>query len=187
MGMHHLYVHKFEVPHAMPLRPVAEHMVSFNAGAVTVGVEFRILTEELIAALGERPNPEYDGVNDLGVSIHVFVKAADGDLERIRFDCFEDDPHYHYVGWPEKKNDIVFIDPAVHDDVLAWALGTIQSRLPQMLEKAGIENAEELVDRRRIEKIMPLVTEAAYRARFHTNTDRITAGAINDAKLLRAV
>jgi hypothetical protein len=180
--MHNLYIHRFEVPVAMPLRPVVEHMETFNAGAVTIGVEFRILTEELIAALGENPNPDFAGVNDVGVSIHVFVQAADGDLERVRFDCFEDDPHYHYVDWPGEKNELVFIDPIVNPDVLAWALATIRSRLPQMLERAGIANAEELVDRRQVEKIMPLVTEAAYRARFHTNTDRITIGAINDAR-----
>jgi hypothetical protein len=161
-------------------------MERFSAGAVTIGVEFRILTAELLATMGKQASPELGVLNDTGVSLHVFVKAADGDLERLRFDCFQDDPHYHYISWPKKANDHVFVDPTVHGDILTWALETIRARLPQMLEKAGVENAEQLVDRKKIEHILPLVTESAYRARFGADKDRITRGALADGQRLRA-
>ena len=177
MGSDRYHIHKYISPNArnaeMPIPPVLENMEIFNAGAVSIGVEFRVLTDELIASLGVKVSPEIGTLNDQGVSLHVFVKAEDGDLERLRFDCFDEDPHYHYISWRQLYNDWVYIDPALQGDVLNWCLNVMLTRLPWMLEKAGVENAAELVDSRRLEDIWPRVTEAAYRARFYSNKDRI--------------
>lgn len=167
---------------AMPLPPVEKHMEMFSAGAVTIGVEFRILTDDLIAAWGTKADSEFGELNDAGVSLHVFVKAADGESERLRFDCFQEDPHYHYVSWPDKHNYQVFLDPTVVGDPLAWALGCIRARLPQMLEKAGLGNAAQLVDQKRLEEILPLVAASAYRARFQVDKTAITQGAMADIR-----
>jgi hypothetical protein len=182
-----LYIHRFPDAVGMPIPPVAEHMEIYEAGAVSIGVEFRVLTQELVAALGKAVSQELGRLDDVGVSLHVFVRAADGELERLRFDCFQDDPHYHYLSWSKQRNDHVFIDPTLHGDVLAWALNVIRTRLPQMLERTGIENAAALVDARRLEAILPRVTEAAYRARFHADRARVEQGALADgARLSRA-
>src|SRR5665213_568962 len=87
----------FMPPGNMPIPPVERNTERFTAGAVTIGVEFRVLTDALIAAMGKKAAPEIGSLDDAGVSIHVFVKAADGDLERLRFDCFRKEPHYHYI------------------------------------------------------------------------------------------
>ena len=42
------------------------------------------------------------------------------------------------------------------------------------------------MDRKRIEQILPLVTESAYRSRFNVDKDRITRGAMADGARLRA-
>ena len=47
----------------------------------------------------------------------------------------------------------------------------------EALAKTGIENPERLVDAKRIEELMPRVTEAAYRARFGANQEAIARGA----------
>jgi hypothetical protein len=185
--MPELYIHHFpDVAGHMPIPPVAEHMEMFKAGDVTIGVEYRILTNELLQTMGRKTASELGDLNDTGVSLHVYAKAADGDLERLRFDCFKDDPHYHYISWSKKTNEHVFLDPHVHADTLVWALEVIRARLPQMLERAGVDNAEQIVDRRKVEDILPLVTESAYRARFNADKDRITKGALADGARLRA-
>jgi hypothetical protein len=99
--------------------PVKENMQKFAAGAITIGVEFRLITDEIVGALGlseTAASNDYTNLNDNGVSIHVFAKAADGDLERLRFDCFQDDPHYHYFLSAGEIIDIIHMDPTIVGD-----------------------------------------------------------------------
>ena len=110
-------------------------MEMFDAGAVRIGVEFRILTDELVAALGLKAT--VTGLNDVGVSLHVFVKAEDGDLERLRFDCFEVDPHYHLD--PPGANQVTPV-PAERDSI-DWALEELRTDLPAWLARAGLDVA----------------------------------------------
>ena len=79
----------------MAIPPLDEHLQKFTAGAISIGVEYRVLTDDIIKAMGLTAVEGMQNLNDSGVSLHVFAKAADGDLERLRFDCFEDDPHFH--------------------------------------------------------------------------------------------
>ena len=181
-----LYIHRFAEPAGMPIPPVAAHTEIFELGAISIGVEFRVLTDEIIAATGRKSSTELGSLNDSGVSLHVFAKTAEGNLERLRFDCFQEAPHYHYLSWSQRRNDHVFIDPTLHGDVLAWVLDLIRTRLVPMLRRTGIEDAERLLDQRELEERMPRLTEAAYRARFHADTQRISRGALADGARQRA-
>jgi hypothetical protein len=118
------------------------------AGAITIGVEYR----EFDAASLRK---SYEGTKYLevfeatvdpasnldraGVSLHV-CDPADGQ-EYLRFDCFEDDPHYHYIHPSardgEVDNHIVQFDSVAHGPMLPWALGRIRHQLPAMLAEAG--------------------------------------------------
>lgn len=158
------YLWPFMPPGNMPIPPVEESMEKFGAGPVTIGVEPRILTEELVAATGKKPAPEFGKLDDAGVSIHIFVRAPDGDRERLRFDCFKNEPHYHYISWRNTHNDHVFIDPTVHTDVVAWVLNLIRTRLSQMLEKSDFDNAAQYVDQKALNAVLPFVAQSAYRA-----------------------
>jgi hypothetical protein len=71
------------------------------------------------------------------VSIHVL--DADGDVERLRFDCFDDDPHYHYIVPERRTQRYVHHDPVAGGEMLAWALDAIEQRLPAMLHASGAE------------------------------------------------
>jgi len=167
----------------MPIPPVEDHTCYFEAGPIRLGVEYRLLTDAVVsrnvarqgrheAAAGRR----YD---DRGVSLHVFTAGADGKLaERLRFDCFDEDPHYHYVDWSLPANDIVQIDPVADGDPLAWALERIRTRLPQMLGRAEAKDAARPVDAGAVEAVLPRVTEAAYRARYHHDDEATLAGAL---------
>lgn len=124
----------------MPIEMVPEACTPYPAGPVTFVVEERRLDDEAIltsaAAQGrldavDRPT----GVDDGGPSLHVL--GTDDGLEHLRFDCFEREPHYHYIRQAEQANVVVRIDTHAEGDPLAWALGVVGARLPEMLEHAG--------------------------------------------------
>jgi hypothetical protein len=130
----------------MPIPPVEAQTTWIDAGAVKIGVEYRLLTDaiaaanEVIAAAGASleaasvtsPVP----LDDRGVSLHVF-SAGTAPQEYLRFDCFDEDPHYHYISWSAMSNEMLHLDPIADGDPLAWALERIRTRLPQMLARAG--------------------------------------------------
>ena len=119
-----------------------------SAGAVTFGVEYRDVDPESLAAtyagnaahlaeLEER-SPA-GGFSDEGVSIHVF--SSDEGVEYLRFDVFDDEPHYHYIHRPDADgtvvNNVIDFDAVAHGDMLPWAIERIRTRLPEMLTEAG--------------------------------------------------
>jgi hypothetical protein len=125
-----------------PIPPDPEHTTWVPAGGLSIGVEYRLLDEagieanyagreldEIRAAVGDRV------VQDNGVSIHV-AGAHDGH-EYLRFDLFEQDPHYHYIEPSGERQTIVQYDRVAMGDMLAWALHQLRHRLEPMLERAG--------------------------------------------------
>lgn len=154
----------------MPIPPVEAHCERFRAGPIEVWVEYRLLDDAIAAA--HQANEGFDGVveqiDDRGVSLHVFGEPSPGaaPIEYLRFDCFEEDPHYHYVDFAQSTNEMVHLESVALGDPLEWALERIRIRLPQMLRRAGGASVAERIDAAAIEAVLPRVAEAAYRARF---------------------
>lgn len=167
----------------MPIPPVEAQTEYFDAGNLRFGVEYRLLTD-VIAAANEVETASGSDVadaasfDDRGVSIHVFGKADTGFLEVLRFDCFVEDPHYHYISWKDHRNEMLHIDPVADGDPLRWALERIRTRLPQMLERAGASYLAPQLDVRRIDEALPRVAEAAYRARYHHDDRQVLRDAL---------
>jgi hypothetical protein len=65
------------------------------------------------------------------------VVGTDDGLEHLRFDCFEANPHYHYIRNAEQRNIIVRIDEIALGDPASWAIECLRTRMPEMLEHAG--------------------------------------------------
>ena len=168
----------------MPIPPIEAHTEYFEAGAVRFGVEYRLLNDAIAAASATESasgNDTTTGLgfgDDRGVSIHVFVRDGDEWLEHLRFDCFDEDPHYHYVCWAARSNEMIHIDPIADGDPLAWALERLHSRLLQMLERAGAKDVAARLDPGAIDSALPRVAEAAYRARYHHDDPATLAGAL---------
>jgi hypothetical protein len=120
----------------LPIPMVPEHCISVDAGAVQLVVESRRLTNEII-------RETYDGsvttdipFDDFGATLHV-CGTADG-LEHLRFDCFENEPHYHYIEQREGANTVVRIDELAVGDPVAFSLACVEHRLPGMLRHCGV-------------------------------------------------
>jgi len=156
----------------MPIPPVEAQTKWFEAGVLRFGVEYRLVNDAITAASEMSPakgdnRPPPGSIDDRGVSIHV-VGVHEGEaLEYLRFDCFIEDPHYHYVCWRKKSNEMLHIDPIADGDPLGWALERLRTRLPQMLERAGAGFLSARIDARLLDGALPRVAEAAYRSRYH--------------------
>ncbi len=172
-------------PQVMAAAPVEKQTEYVEAGAVTFGIEYRILDAAIRAASYGRAVTDVkssDGTGssqDKGVTIHVFEDEGGKRSERLRFDCFEEDPHYHYINAADSSNELLGIDPSADGDPLAWALERIRTRLPQMLARSGAEKLAKRVDQSKVDEALAKVAEAAYRARFHSDEKTIHDNAVN--------
>ncbi len=140
----------------MPPQPPEEANTTYlDAGAVSIGVEYRVVDPAALretykdnpAQLAELEERSPDGgFYAEGLSLHVV--GSDGH-EYLRFDAFDDPPHYHYNHPPVQgryDNNVVDYDPVANGPMLDWALARLRDRLPEMLREAGGESIAAAVD-----------------------------------------
>ena len=107
------------------------------------------------------------GSGDGGLAIHVLSELAGNtgrvfteETELLAFDCFRDDPHYHYG--PRNKNHRIFWDKTLVPDPLDWCLEQFNSKkLKAMLERAGYPGVAADLDEDLIAAVMPKVAARA--------------------------
>jgi hypothetical protein len=113
----------------------------FEAGNVTFALQYRAL------------------MPDQGVSLQVASCAGGEEKELLRFDCFDQRPHYHYD--PEDKNLHYDMDKTTAGNPVGWTLQQLRTRLPEMLKKAGFEEIANNLDCPRVLSTLDQVEEAA--------------------------
>jgi len=129
----------------MPIPMVAEHCITIDAGAVQLVVESRRLTNEIIKDTYHGDSEDGMHFDDYGATLHV-CGTADG-LEYLRFDCFENEPHYHYIEQGVGANVVVRIDELAVGDPIEFSLACVADHLPEMLRNCGVADlADEIVD-----------------------------------------
>ncbi len=92
----------------------------FQGGAVEVTMEYR---KELMP--------------DQGLMIQVYGDVDGKDTEILRFDCFEQTPHYHYG--PDNHNIRLNMDKTTTGNPVGWTLGQIRNNLQSMVKRAGYD------------------------------------------------
>jgi hypothetical protein len=162
----------------MPIPAIEEHCIALDAGPVQLVVESRQLSDELAqqaleADLAAEVDRQIDyGLDDYGATLHV-VGTEDG-LEHLRFDCFEHEPHYHYVRNADHGNLVVRIDQYAEGDPIDWTLGRLRARLPEMLAQSGVPELGEQV-RDAQDQVLAVIDEVEVllaRARVQAEADR---------------
>jgi hypothetical protein len=119
----------------LPIPMVPEHCIPVDAGAVQLVVESRQLTNEILRdTYGAEAEPDI-AFDDYGATLHV-CGTADG-LEYLRFDCFENEPHYHYIEPAAGANTVVRIDELAVGDPIEFSLACVEHHLPDMLGHCG--------------------------------------------------
>lgn len=133
----------------MPIPIDWNHTVEIAAGPVAFVVEARALTRDAIVdnerAQGITDGLEHDyaDLDDSGASLHVL--GADDRLEYLRFDCFDHEPHYHYVDQAAQSNTVVRFDDVAEGDPLEWTVRVVGSRLAEMVAHVGNTHLAEAV------------------------------------------
>jgi hypothetical protein len=120
----------------LPIPMVAEHCIPVDAGAVQLVVESRTLTNEIIQDTFHGAIAADIRFDDFGATLHV-CGTADG-LEHLRFDCFENEPHYHYIDQAAGTNTVVRIDELAVGDPVDFSLACVEHHLPDMLRHCGV-------------------------------------------------
>ena len=120
----------------LPIPMVTEHCVSVDAGPVQLVVEARQLTNEILDDTYHGAVASEIAFDDFGASLHV-CGTADG-LEHLRFDCFENEPHYHYIEQHAGANVVVRIDELAVGDPIEFSLACVEHHLPDMLRNCGV-------------------------------------------------
>jgi hypothetical protein len=150
----------------LPIPMVAEHCVSVDAGAVQLVVESRQLTNEILHDTYQGAVEPVISFDDFGATLHV-CGTADG-LEHLRFDCFENEPHYHYIEQAAGANVVVRIDELAVGDPIEFSLACVEHHLPDMLRNCGVgglaDQVAEQPDRVKVavEEVRELMTKARH-------------------------
>jgi len=169
-----------------PQPPSEKDTTWFAAGAISIGVEFRdVNPDDLLALYKDDPaqlkellekSPD-GGFADNGVSLHV-RDAADGH-EYLRFDCFDNEPHYHYIhnSTDPYINNVVVYDPFACGDMLPFAVNCLRNRLGEMLPRAGAADLAARIDAALVATVVDEVAAVASQAlanvrRLQAATDR---------------
>ncbi len=162
----------------MPIPPIEAHTTWFDAGGLRLGVEYRLLDDAIVAAAQlEAASGDERGqtteLDDRGVAIHVCAEQDGEERELLRFDCFLEDPHYHYISWRDRSNEMLHMDPVAMGDPVAFALESIERRIVALLERAGAADVAARIDVAAVTGVLPEVRATA---------ERLRAGAAEQAK-----
>jgi hypothetical protein len=154
-----------------PVPHVPENTLMFEAGPVVIGVEYRLLNEEILASVygAERaaeivagrfgnPNGSAHAI-DSGVSIHVFDGKTG--VEHLRFDNLDSNKHYHYLR-ADGRHVVVWYDDVANGDLVTWALASLRDRAAAMLELAGAPELAAAIDPAVMMKSLAEVEAAAH-------------------------
>src|SRR5437867_13061862 len=108
---------------------------------------------------GVRINVEYRHLGgDRGPAVRVYSDVDGRPVQLLRFDCFENDPHYHYD--PDGKNLVLKLSRETVPDLIAWTLGELRANLRTMVRAAGYETAAAQIDRAAVAAVLPQVEQA---------------------------
>ena len=89
-------------------------------------------------------------MNDQGLCLQVYSEVDSKDTEILRFDCFDQTPHYHYG--PENLNIRLHMDKTTAGNPLGWSLGNIRNNLPAMVRRAGYEDLADNLESKPVSK-----------------------------------
>ena len=165
-----------------PEPPKEEHTQWFDAGVVTIGVEYRDLNPDALFDL-YKGNPDHlkemlekspdGGFTDEGVSIHV--KGSADAHEYLRFDVFDGEPHYHYVfNTPgEIANNVVVFDTLAHGEMMPFAIHCLRHRLAEMLPRARGGHLVSGLDSVKINQVVDQIQAIAEKAQTDMRAARV--------------
>jgi len=113
-----------------------------------------------IGISGLRFNVRYANARtgDRGPSLRIYGDVDGKPVQLLRFDCFEQQPHFHYD--PEGKNNQLRMDKANVSDPIAWSMDYLRGNVASLIRIAGYGTLAEQVDDGMIATALPTVEKA---------------------------
>lgn len=108
---------------------------------------------------GVRINVEYRRFGgDRGPAVRVYGDVDGRPVQLLRFDCFENDPHYHYD--PDGHDDHRKLNAQEVPDPIAWTLAQLSGNLVSMIRTAGYEAVADCVNQDAVADAIPRIETA---------------------------
>src|SRR6478752_379014 len=157
--------------YGIPPQPPDDNQTTYlEGGPISIGVEYRVVDQAALretykddpAQLAEleRESPA-GGFSAEGLSLHVVLNGH----EYLRFDLFDNPPHYHYVhpinAEGEHRNHVVEYDVVANGPMLDWALNRLRTRLREMLSAAGAPATVAAIDPAQLDELLDRVARTA--------------------------
>jgi len=113
-----------------------------------------------IGVSGLRFNVRYANVRtgDRGPSLRIYGDVEGKPVQLLRFDCFENQPHFHYD--PEGKNNQLRMDKANVSDPIAWSMDYLRGNFASLIRIAGYSALAEQLDEAALTAALPTVEKA---------------------------
>jgi len=100
-------------------------------------------------------------MDDQGLCVQVYSKIDGKDTEILRFDCFDQAPHYHYG--PENHNIRLFLDKTTSGNPLGWTLNNLRNNMVAMVSRSGYEDLAASLEKAPVKKAILDKVEAKSR------------------------
>ena len=95
---------------------------------------------------------------DRGPSLRVYGDVEGKPVQLLRFDCFENAPHFHYD--PEGKNNQLRMDKTKVSDPIAWSMDYLRGNVASLVRIAGYSALAEQLDEAVLTAVLPTVEKA---------------------------
>lgn len=114
----------------------------------------------MIGVGGLRFNVRYANVRtgDRGPSLRIYGDVDGKQVQLLRFDCFENEPHFHYD--PDGKNNLLRMDKAKVSDPVAWSMDYLRGNVASLVRIAGYNALAEQLDETAVATALPTVEKA---------------------------
>ena len=112
-----------------------------------------------IGVSGLRFNVRYSKTTtDRGPSLRIYGDVEDKSVQLLRFDCFDNQPHFHYD--PEGKNNQLRMDKAKVTDPIAWSMDYLRGNITSLVRIAGYSALADQLDEGVLTAALPTVEKA---------------------------
>jgi hypothetical protein len=95
---------------------------------------------------------------DRGPSLQVLGDVDGKRVQLLRFDCFENEPHFHYD--PDGKNNRIFLNTTRVSDPIAWSIDYMRGNFASLMRIAGYNSVADRLDEAALAGILPGVEKA---------------------------
>jgi hypothetical protein len=95
---------------------------------------------------------------DRGPSLQVLGEVDGQQVQLLRFDCFEQEPHFHYD--PRGKNNRIFLNKARAGDPITWSMDYMRGNMASLVRIAGYQGLADRLDEEALTATLPAVEQA---------------------------